>query len=220
MEFKPLLAKVKLNGLKMPAMAAGARAKTTTHARISFRVFDLIKSLLFNSRIMSDRLDIDNQTLAAIIGHAERAWPEECCGLLIGRQNGEAIQITGYRESANVSGEDRTRRYELDSRVLVRALLEFRRSAEQVVGFYHSHPKSEVGSGKSELGTGFDDSLAKGRAIPSNLDRASAWPGKAYLIVGMHAGRAASVRAWMPDDQTPHWTELLSEANSKAVRGV
>ena len=103
---------------------------------------------------------IGRDTLAAIIAHATGARPEECCGLLIGRDTDvlEAIAVPNIAEA-------RTIRYELDSAAYIRARREARTRGLDVVGFYHSHPHT--------------------RAEPSAADLAEAlYPEHVYLIVG------------------------------------
>jgi proteasome lid subunit RPN8/RPN11 len=103
-------------------------------------------------------------------GEAERAAPEECCGLLFGR--GELIDE--IHPAMNVAGE-RRRRFEIDPQALVDAHRTARRGGPQVLGYYHSHPA--------------------GPAEPSTTDRAMAsGDGSVWAIVG-----AGDVTFWRDD---------------------
>jgi proteasome lid subunit RPN8/RPN11 len=91
-------------------------------------------------RIRRDALD-------TILGHARRDSPNECCGLLIGTTNDliEAVPTT------NVAGDPR-RRYEVSPAEHVAQIRRCRQLSGdvasgvsrklQVVGVYHSHPRS------------------------------------------------------------------------------
>jgi proteasome lid subunit RPN8/RPN11 len=97
--------------------------------------------------------------LDEIASHARAALPDECCGLLVGTTAGivEAVR------SINLA-DDPTRRFLIDPATHFETR---RRAAErglEVVGFYHSHPRSEP--------------------VPSATDLAGAsYPEHWYLIV-------------------------------------
>jgi proteasome lid subunit RPN8/RPN11 len=106
-----------------------------------------------------------------LIREAQKAFPCECCGLLIGRQAGTTKHIDRIIPAANIADGDRTRRYRIDWETLS-LLIPGRRPLgpqEQVLGFYHSHPH--------------------GPADPSPSDHALAWPDRLYLIVSPWSGK-------------------------------
>jgi len=105
--------------------------------------------------------------LAALKAHAREADPQECCGLLLGT----AGQITEAVRATNRAA-DPGRRYEIDPQDHFAAIREARRRRLEVVGAYHSHPRSEP--------------------IPSSTDRAQAFEQFAFLIVGPEG----AIRAW------------------------
>lgn len=104
-------------------------------------------------------LKIGETALQAMLAHASNAGPEECCGLLMGR---ETIEET--RPAKNVHADPR-RAFEIDPQALVDAHRAARGGGMQVIGYYHSHPD--------------------GPAIPSTTDRAmAAGDGKVWAILG------------------------------------
>jgi len=108
-------------------------------------------------------LTLSHTALAALVQHARDASPDECCGLLIGR--GERIDEA--RPARNVADRPRTR-FVIDPRDHVKAIRGARAGGLDVVGYYHSHPRSA--------------------AEPSETDRAeAAYPGQLFLIVGLGA---------------------------------
>lgn len=96
---------------------------------------------------------ISRADLEAILGAAQSALPNECCGLLIGRKDAGGIQITRAVASGNMS-ETPARAFEIDPEMHLALQKQSRSEGFMIVGVYHSHP---VGS-----------------PVPSEQDRAQA----------------------------------------------
>lgn len=62
----------------------------------------------------------------------------ECCGLLTGR-GGAISDVIAARNAA----ENPATRYEIAPKVLIPLLREIRESGDELLGIYHSHPRSE-----------------------------------------------------------------------------
>ena len=107
---------------------------------------------------------------AAVIAHARAASPAECCGLLIG----DANTIRDSAPARNIAGE-RERRYLIDPADHLAAIRDARARSLEVIGAYHSHPRSP--------------------AIPSATDAEEAFADFVFLIVGLVAD-PPEVRAW------------------------
>ena len=76
---------------------------------------------------------------------AAAAYPEECCGILIGKREPESIVVSRVVRCANAAPRpDRGRRFEIHPRTLLKVVRDLRDSDEEVVGFYHSHPDSSA----------------------------------------------------------------------------
>jgi desampylase len=73
--------------------------------------------------------------LETLLDEARKAAPEECCGILLGRDG----RIEAAQPAANVA-EDRLRRFEIDPLALLAAHKAARSGGPQIVGYYHSHP--------------------------------------------------------------------------------
>jgi len=118
--------------------------------------------------------------LRAIEAAAEAAYPEEACGLLVGRRAPDGGWRVGTVEpSANVAEPPRTRRFEVDPRLRLRLERTLRGRPDSIVGLYHSHPD--------------------GAAVPSGRDRAMVFePALLWLITAVGQSRATATRAWRP----------------------
>jgi desampylase len=73
----------------------------------------------------------------AVVAHARDAAPDECCGLLLGR-DGEIVEAVRAR---NIAADPLTR-FLIDPVDHFAAIRAARARALDVVGFYHSHPRS------------------------------------------------------------------------------
>jgi proteasome lid subunit RPN8/RPN11 len=113
----------------------------------------------------------------ALVAEARAALPNECCGVLGGRE----IRVEHVYPVRNVAPEARTR-YEMAPGELWTARRQVRADGLEVLGFYHSHPRTA--------------------ASPSTYDIERAYyPEAVYIIVGLESGprvrayRIASGRA-------------------------
>ena len=160
-------------------------------------------------------LALSAQQLAAISAHAERVYPEECCGLLVGKiqpqhEEGEAqkrlIEIVPLgnewtaaafpEETSTASAQTKRRRYSISSEDMLRTQRQAREQGLSIIGVYHSHPDHE--------------------AVPSECDRALAWPEYAYVIVSVRSGHAVDVQNWALDSTHQFQPEAMRIAPSSA----
>lgn len=150
-------------------------------------------------------LEIPEAELAAVTAHGERAYPEECCGFLIGRfddgTDGNGASVVRVEPADNQREEERARRYTIAPEEVLHTMRAARAEGLDVVGYYHSHPDHP--------------------AEPSELDREHAWPGVSYLIVPVAAGRAGTARSWrLTDDRDGFTEEAVAVAEPAASAGT
>lgn len=121
----------------------------------------------------------------AIIAHAREAAPQECCGLIGGLIEGKALTV--YR-ARNVATDPLTS-YEAAPEDLFAAQRAMRRKGEQLLGIYHSHPRSKVPE-------------------PSVTDiRLAYYPSAVYLIVGL-ADSEPCLRAFRIREGDVRWAPV------------
>jgi len=85
-------------------------------------------------------LKISNKDYVALRQHGEETYPYECCGVLLGRMDGEHKTVTSLARCGNTRTDSPQNRYNIDPKELIRIQREGRERAEDIVGFYHSHP--------------------------------------------------------------------------------
>ena len=84
---------------------------------------------------------IPSPLLAHIVNDAERAYPEECCGLLIGEGDPAAtVAITRVVSSPNLTSSGKVDSFEVDPKLRFDLMRELEGGAHRIVGHYHSHP--------------------------------------------------------------------------------
>src|SRR6266571_1719375 len=76
----------------------------------------------------------------ALRQHGEETYPHECCGVLLGRVDGDGTRIvTSLARAGNTRTDSPQNRYNIDPKELVRIQREGREREEDIIGFYHSH---------------------------------------------------------------------------------
>lgn len=130
----------------------------------------------------------------AVAGHiaeaAEAAYPDECCGLLVGRAEASGDRlVTRAEASPNVAEGDTRKNFAVDDKVHFNLMRELRNGPESIVGHYHSHPDHA--------------------AAPSERDRRSVfYPDHVWVIVAVDGGRAGDMTAHLFDAGRGRFREI------------
>lgn len=116
-------------------------------------------------------MKISQALVDEMVAHAKEDVPNECCGMIGGR-DGEATRIIRVTNAAASP-----LRYEMDSGEMIRAYNELEEEGE-LLGIYHSHTRSA--------------------AYPSQTDvnQAQNWPEQVYVIVSLADPESADVKAF------------------------
>jgi proteasome lid subunit RPN8/RPN11 len=115
---------------------------------------------------------ISQQLIDEMIAHAREDLPDECCGMIGGR-DGEATSVVRVENAAHSP-----LRYEMDPQGQYDALKEIEDAGDELIGIYHSHTRSA--------------------AYPSQTDvnEARMWPEQVYVIVSLEDEEAPDVKAY------------------------
>jgi proteasome lid subunit RPN8/RPN11 len=111
--------------------------------------------------------------------NAAAAYPDEGCGVLVGRRDGDVVEVVEVTRGRNLVDDRRRDRYELDPGDIVRAERQARARGLDVVGFWHTHPDHP--------------------ARPSRFDTERAWPDYVYVICGVTSDGVDAVGAFQLD---------------------
>ena len=103
--------------------------------------------------------------------HGEETFPNECCGFMLGKLNGD--DRGDWRLATLVMLDNR---FLITPEAFMRGEKAARAKGLDIVGFYHSHPNAP--------------------ARPSQYDLDHAWPVYSYVIVSIQDGAAADMTSW------------------------
>jgi proteasome lid subunit RPN8/RPN11 len=144
---------------------------------------------------------IDPASAAAIVAHLERAWPEEGCGVLLGRDETDGSRtVLRALPIDNERAEERQRRYLIAPGQFLDAEHAAREQGLDVLGFFHSHPDHP--------------------ARPSAFDLEHAWPYYSYVIASVTRGRVDAITSWrLADDRSGFEPETLEMPVAGEARG-
>jgi proteasome lid subunit RPN8/RPN11 len=154
-------------------------------------------------------LKLKNQHLEQMLQHAERDYPSECCGMMLGKVGGDAktvyevVAIHNLRHDPSkaqkmlpVDSPDQEtdrNRFLIDPGEQLRVEKSARERNLDVIGYYHSHP----------------DHPAK----PSRYDRDHAWPWYSYVIMEVNRGKAGEFNSWILSDDRSRFDQEAVETN-------
>jgi proteasome lid subunit RPN8/RPN11 len=119
---------------------------------------------------------ISKDVLERIKAHGRQAYPEECCGVLLGDINGDEKNVRHAIEIRNERQDQRERRFLITPEAYQHAEKEGRSRGLEILGFYHSHPDHP--------------------ARPSRYDLEHAWVWFSYLILRVEGGEPREYTSW------------------------
>ena len=121
---------------------------------------------------------ISNAIFRKIKQHAEGIYPNECCGFLLGRQNGNGKDVADILPVDNESeGGEQYHRFVITPQTYLKGDRQASRRQLDILGFYHSHPDEE--------------------ARPSQYDLDHAWPWYSYIIASVINKVTNAVTSWV-----------------------
>lgn len=91
-------------------------------------------------------ITIPAKAFAEIVAHAREEEPYECCGVMIGNMSA----VKRVHRARNVNDE-RTRRFTIEPLDLLEAERTAGERSEEIVGFYHSHPRTGAYPSKTDI---------------------------------------------------------------------
>jgi proteasome lid subunit RPN8/RPN11 len=121
-------------------------------------------------------MEIAPELLERVVAHAQRDFPNECCGM-IGVRDGRAVSV---HEAQNLAASPM--RFEVDGLEVHRTIEAIEADGGELGAIYHSHTRSAP--------------------YPSQTDInfSAGWPGVEWLIVGLAGGGEPEVRSYRIDD--------------------
>lgn len=151
-------------------------------------------------------LKLTVEHLREICAHAQSTYPQECCGLLLGKLNQKEKTLLEVMPTENAwnaqaveffaeidinwhKSENQSTHYMIAPEVMLRVQREARDRKLDIIGIYHSHPDHP--------------------AVPSEFDRVCAWSTYSYIIVSVPQGKAGELQSWSLDNHHQFQSEKI-----------
>jgi proteasome lid subunit RPN8/RPN11 len=133
---------------------------------------------------------IEPEPWAAMVEHARRTYPNECCGAMLGSIGGDQKTVMEALPLKNAYAGSQGARYELHPEDLKAADQAARERRMELVGIYHSHPDCD--------------------AYFSKTDLQNSCPWYSFVVLSVQKGEFHHANSWLPDfDQTAAAKEEL-----------
>jgi len=133
---------------------------------------------------------IEDDAWLLMVSHARTAYPEECCGAMLGVIEDGRKRVRLAVPLENASNGSRRARYELRPEDLLEADRQARRQGMDLVGIYHSHP---------DCGAYF-----------SEADLKNSCPWYSFVVLSVRGGEFDHANSWLPNaEQTAAEQEEL-----------
>jgi proteasome lid subunit RPN8/RPN11 len=139
---------------------------------------------------MTAPLRVGEELIKQIEAHGMETYPHECCGALLGRDDGSSREVIGLLPLANRRNDSPRNRFEVTPQDVLLAEKTAREQKVDLIGWYHSHPDAP--------------------ARPSEFDREHAWPWYSYIIVSIQNGSPKDMTSWrLHDDRAAYDPEAI-----------
>ena len=137
-------------------------------------------------------IEITRELLLQIDSEAEKGYPDECCGFIVGTltdpQNKTAETIIPCENQFD--DNEKFHRFLIRPEEMLKVQRNAARSGKDIIGFYHSHPDH--------------------RAIPSEYDREHALPVYSYVIASAVNGKTVETLCWTLDEESRFQSEEIN----------
>ena len=124
-------------------------------------------------------ISIERQASRAMADHATEAYPEECCGVMLGKRSHGSKLVTRALELDNSFPGARNKHYAIRPEDMLKADRLARREGLELVGIYHSHPDCD--------------------AYFSQTDLRNSCPWFSFVVISVRHGKVDHATCWLPD---------------------
>jgi len=145
-------------------------------------------------------LRIEYADYEALRAHGEETYPNECCGVLLGKnivKESDTAAAINHVQKIIRAGNTRTdsahNRYNIAPQELVKIQRQARGLGLDIVGFYHSHPDHPAQWSKTDFAEAH-------------------WLGCSYIITSIEQGKAATTNSFLLSGTTEDHKKFEDEA--------
>jgi proteasome lid subunit RPN8/RPN11 len=96
-------------------------------------------------------IKINSGAWETMVAHAQSTFPDECCGVMVGKIDGDEKQVTTAIALENAYKGKQEDRYEIRPEDLLAADKNARAEGLDLIGIFHSHPDCDAYFSKTDL---------------------------------------------------------------------
>ncbi len=135
-------------------------------------------------------IEIEGEAWETMVLHAERTYPNECCGAMLGRTIEDRRLVTEALPLPNAWNGAQGDRYQVRPEDLLAADTSARTRNRELIGIFHSHPDCD--------------------AYFSETDLQNSCPWYSFVVLSVYKGTVHHANSFVPDlDQTKAEKEEL-----------
>jgi proteasome lid subunit RPN8/RPN11 len=135
-------------------------------------------------------IKINSGAWETMVAHAQSTFPDECCGVMIGKIDDEAKSVTAAVGLENAYKGKQEDRYEIRPEDLLAADKNARAQGLDLIGIFHSHPDCD--------------------AYFSKTDLENSCPWYSFVVLSIKGGKFDHANSFLPNaDQTAAEPEKL-----------
>jgi proteasome lid subunit RPN8/RPN11 len=128
-------------------------------------------------------IKINPDAWQTMVDHAQSTFPDECCGVMIGRNDGDSKLVTAAFALENAYKGKQEDRYEIRPEDLLAADKNARAQGLDLIGIFHSHPDCD--------------------AYFSKTDLENSCPWYSFVVISVKGGKFDHANSFLPNaDQT------------------
>lgn len=133
---------------------------------------------------------IEKEAWDVMVAHAQKTYPNECCGAMLGTTDDNGKVVTAAVTIENAFEGEQGERYEIRNEDLIAADKAAQQKGLDLIGIFHSHPDCD--------------------AYFSKTDLENSCPWYSFLVLSIKDGKFDHANCFLPDaDQTKAETEEL-----------
>ncbi len=129
-------------------------------------------------------IEIEDAPWQTMVLHAERTYPDECCGAMLGHVQGDLKRVTEAIPLENAFVGQKQARYELRPEDLLAAERAARERGLDLLGIFHSHPDCD--------------------AYFSETDLKNSCPWYSFVVLSIQSGVFDHANSWLPNAEQTH----------------
>lgn len=143
---------------------------------------------------------IEPEAWTAMLAHAEKAYPYECCGAMLGSTDAGEKRVSRAVALENAYAGAQNARYEIKPEDLLEADRAARRDGLDLIGIYHTHPDCD--------------------SYFSETDLKNSCPWYSFVVISVREGKFAAVTSWLPNiEQTEAEPERIQYPEEARCQG-